>query len=115
MPTQSYETELHNLGKLTKELRELFKLSQTGLAKLLNVNRSVIADIEQERHLPNVLTLLKLCDVFGITMAELSATAFPYSEEIAFNHERFLLHKAMRNSMDKIVTEEAISRLRTGK
>lgn len=110
MPKQSYETELHNLGKLIKELRELFKLSQTGLAKLLNVSRSVIADIEQEKHLPSVLTLLKLCNVLEITMAELSATAFPNNEEIAFDHKRFLLHKAMRNSMDKIVTDNAISK-----
>ena len=57
MPKQSYETELHNLGKLIKELRELFKLSQTSLAKLIGVNRSVIADIEQEKHLPNILTI----------------------------------------------------------
>ena len=38
MPTQSYETELHNLGKLTKELRELFKLSQTGKYQKTKLN-----------------------------------------------------------------------------
>jgi len=38
MPTQSYETELYNLGKLTKELRELFKLLQTGKYQKTKLN-----------------------------------------------------------------------------
>ena len=112
MPKQSYETELHNLGKLIKELRELFKLSQTGLARLLNVSRSVIADIEQEKHLPNILTIFKLCTLFDITPAEFSSEAFANWKVAANKNERFLLHKAMRINMDKIVTGEAINKLR---
>jgi DNA-binding XRE family transcriptional regulator len=112
MPKQSYETELHNLGTLIKELRELFKLSQTGLAKLLNVSRSVIADIEQEKHLPNILTIFKLSTLFDITPAEFSSEAFANWKVASNKNERFLLHKAMRINMDKIVTGEAINKLR---
>lgn len=112
MPRKNYQAELHNLGKITKELRELFRLSQTRLAKLAGVSRSVISDIEQEKHFPSALTILKLCDVFGITPAELCATAFPDSEVIVPHSERFLLHKALRNFMDKAVTDAAISELR---
>ena len=49
MPNQDFQNELHNLGKLSKDLREMFKLSQTRLGKLAGVSRSVIADMEQEK------------------------------------------------------------------
>ena len=59
MKKQTFKNELHNLAEIFKELRELFKLSQTRFAQLLGVNRSVIASIEQEKHLPNMFVILK--------------------------------------------------------
>lgn len=114
MQKQSFKNELHNLAKISKELRELFKLSQTRFAKLLGVNRSVIAAIEQEKHLPNMFTILKLCQVFEITPAEFMAEALTNWQMTTNQKERSLLHKALRNSMNKIVTDEAISELRRG-
>lgn len=112
MQKQPFEKEMHNLAKTIKELRELFKLSQTRLARLMGVNRSVIADIEQEKHLPNMFTILKLCQVFEITPAEFMAEALTNWQITTNLKERTLLHKALRNSMNKIVTDEAISELR---
>ena len=95
-------------------MRELFKLSQTRFAQLLGVNRSVIASIEQEKHLPNMFVLLKICKVFEITPAELMAETFTDWKLSTNQKERTLLHKALRNYMNKIVTDEAISKLRKG-
>lgn len=112
MSKQSFNNELHNLAETIKELRELFKLSQTRLGKLTGVNRSVIAGIEQEKRFPNMLTILRLCQVFHITPAEFMAEALADWQITANKKERSLLHKALRNSMNKIVTDEAISELR---
>lgn len=114
MKNQTFKNELHNLAEIFKELRELFKLSQTRFAQLLGVNRSVIASIEQEKHLPNMFVLLKICKVFEITPAELMAETFTDWKLSTNQKERTLLHKALRNSMNKIVTDEAISKLRKG-
>ena len=112
MQNQSFENELHNLAETILELRELFKLSQTRFAMLLGVNRSVIADIEQEKHLPNMFVILKICQVFHITPAELMAETYADWKLTTNQKERSLLHKSLRNSMSKIVTDEAISELR---
>lgn len=112
MPNQDFQNELHNLGKLSKDLREMFKLSQTRLGKLAGVSRSVIADMEQEKRFPSMLTLLKLCDVFGITPAELAAEAFHDWKITVSKAERSLMHKTLRNSFHKVVTDAAISKLR---
>lgn len=109
MPNKTYQKELHNLGKLSKELRELYQLSQTRLAKLAGVSRSVIADIEQEKHFPNALTLLKLCDVFGVTPAELCAEAFSNFELNIEDNERTLAHKSLRNFMKQVLLDAAIN------
>lgn len=114
MQNQTFKNELQNLAEIIKELRELFKLSQTRFAKLLGVNRSVIAAIEQEKRLPNIFVILKICHVFNITPAELTAETFADWKLTVNQKERSLLHKALRNSMNKIVTDEAISELRKG-
>ena len=114
MKKQTFKNELHNLAETILELRELFKLSQTRFAQLLGVNRSVIASIEQEKHLPNMFVILKICQVFGITPAELMSETFIDWKLSTNQKERTLLHKALRKSMNKIVTDEAISKLRKG-
>ena len=114
MKKQTFKNELHNLAETILELRELFKLSQTRFAQLLGVNRSVIASIEQEKHLPNMFVILKICQVFHITPAELMAETYADWKLTTNQKERSLLHKSLRNSMSKIVTDEAISKLRQG-
>lgn len=111
MSNQAYTQDLIQLGKTIRDLRELFKMSQTRLAKEAGVSRCVIADIEQEKRFPNTLTLLKLCRIFGITPAELCAATFSHWRTIT-NRDRALIHKSLSNSMDKIVTDAAIRELR---
>lgn len=106
------QKHLHNLGKLIKELREMCGLSQTRLAKLAGLSRSVISDIEQEKRFPNALTLLKLCSVFEISLTELCSAAFNDWQVGASNNERYVLHKAMHSSMNKKVTDVALSKFR---
>lgn len=112
MKTQTNQKDLHNLGRLIKELREMCSLSQTRLANLAGVSRCVISDIEQEKRFPSLLTLLKLCTVFEITPTELCAAAFSDWLSGSTNNERYLLHKSLHNSMDKIVTDVALRKLR---
>lgn len=112
MSNKTYQKELQKLSRTIKELRELFRLSQTRLAKLAGVSRGVIADIEQKKRFPSSLTLLKLCTVFEITPTELCATAFSDWQTGAPNNERSLLHKALHNSMDRVVTDAALSKFR---
>ena len=114
MQKQPFNNELHNLAETIKELRELFKLSQERLGKMTGLSRSVIGDLEQERRFPSMPTLLKLCKVFNITPSELVAEAFADWQITTNKEERNLLHKALRNNMNKIVTDAAIREFKKG-
>lgn len=115
MKNTIYQTELHDLSEYVKGLRELFKMSQTRLSKLTGVSRSVIASIEQEKRFPNIETILKICDVIGITPTEFNSGAFHNWKILGNKMERELLHKSMRNAMDKTVLDAAFAEFKKEK
>ncbi len=48
-----------------KELRELSKLSQEKLARIVEVSRETIRNIEKGKQVPNVILAIKIAEVLG--------------------------------------------------
>lgn len=54
-----------------KRLRQENNMSQEVLARKLHTTRQTISSYETERSLPDIFTLIKLADIFEITLDEL--------------------------------------------
>jgi len=59
------------LGKKIKELRNKYKLTQTELAVQVGVTKSTIAAYENNSRLPSYDVLIKMSDVFKISIDSL--------------------------------------------
>lgn len=59
------------LGKRIKELRNKYKLTQSGLAERLGVTLSSIAAYENNSRQPSYEVLIKMADVFKVTIDSL--------------------------------------------
>ena len=55
-----------------QELRELHELKQQDVANALGVSRSTYASYEAGRRTPDIDTLMRLADVYGMTLDELT-------------------------------------------
>ncbi len=60
------------LGEKIRGLRKKQGLSQEDVSRKINVSRQAISKWEQDLVLPDTVNLMKLCDCFGITLAELT-------------------------------------------
>ena len=56
-----------NIGSKIKELRKKSGMTQYELAKKLGISASAVGMYEQNRRTPDNETLLKLCEVLGVT------------------------------------------------
>ena len=61
-----------NLGERIYELRNQMNLSQGDLADRLDVSRQSISKWENNMAVPDLDKLIKLCDVFEISLDELT-------------------------------------------
>ena len=59
------------LGKIIKEKRKEYKLTQNQLAEKVYLSRSYIADIEQGRYNPSLETFVAIANVLHINLNEL--------------------------------------------
>ncbi len=60
-----------NIGKRIKELRTIYKLTQTQLAEKLNTTQDTISLWELGKSYPDIQNLVKLCELFDVTPNEL--------------------------------------------
>ena len=56
-----------NIGQTIRELRKEMGMSQTELAKLLYVSQDTISLWECNKSLPDVLQIIKLTEIFGVS------------------------------------------------
>ena len=64
-----------HIGKQIYEHRIAKKLSQEALAELLDVSRQSVSKWETDSAVPDLDKLIKLCDIFDITLDELTGRA----------------------------------------
>lgn len=55
------------LGKMIRELRIEFEISQTQLAKALGVSKQSVSNWENENILPSIEMLARIANYFGVT------------------------------------------------
>ncbi|MCP0887373.1 helix-turn-helix transcriptional regulator [Ligilactobacillus sp. WILCCON 0076] len=60
-----------NLSKLLKKRRQASGLTQTEVAKKLHVSRQAISNWETGRHLPDLILIDQLANIYGISIDEL--------------------------------------------
>ena len=60
-----------NLGKTLQNLRKKKNISQEDIAEILNVSRQTIYNWENSKSYPDILILIKLCDIYKISLDEL--------------------------------------------
>lgn len=73
------------LGERIYALRTAKNLSQGDLAEALDVSRQSVSKWETDTSVPDLDKLVKLCDLFGVTMDELVRGEAPKSAEPAEN------------------------------
>lgn len=59
------------LGEQTKKHRRLLNMTQEDLCQKLNTTRQTVSKWEKNMIEPDINTLLKLSDIFGISLNEL--------------------------------------------
>ena len=60
-----------NLGKIIQNLRKEKNISQEELAEILNISRQTISNWENSKSYPDILTLIKLCNTYKLSLDEL--------------------------------------------
>ena len=59
-------------SKIIKDIRESKGLSQRKLAKIINISNAELSKIESgERQIPNLVTLISVCELLNINFTEL--------------------------------------------
>lgn len=62
------EKRRERIGRTIKALRETYNLTQTEIAKKLGVAQQTYAGYENGKHEPSIETIIRLCDIFNVTM-----------------------------------------------
>lgn len=60
-----------NLSENIKELRKQNNMTQEQLANMLNGKKSLVSNYENGYSTPDIYTLIKLADIFDVTLDEL--------------------------------------------
>ena len=88
-------------GKIIRKLRESKGYTQTSLGDILNLSPSTIGMYEQGRRLPDVETLIKMCDFFNVSsdyLLEISDNPTPYSKSHSEESIPFRLDNLIKES-----------------
>lgn len=60
-----------DLGKILQKKRKEKNISQEDMAEILNVSRQTISSWENSKSYPDILYLIKICDIYKISLDEL--------------------------------------------
>ena len=100
-----------DVGKRVKKARQAAGLTQVELAKKINVSRSYIGNIEQNRHASSVATLQLIADALHVDIAEFVGNGSTLQETGLANDEIHLvmMYRNMSEE-DKIFTMQMAQR-----
>lgn len=99
------------IGENIRKLRERKGYTQNSLGDILNLSPSTIGMYEQDRRLPDVETLIKMCKLFDVSsdyLLEMTENPTPYKK----NRSGDDFHKRLKNLMkDKQMNESTIAEM----
>ncbi|GIP10457.1 hypothetical protein J1TS5_26270 [Paenibacillus macerans] len=105
-----------SLGENIKKFRKENKLTQEGLAKLANLSRSYIADVEKDRYSPSLETLKTIANALGIKVSQLigedetvQSGDYVINNEILTEDEKRIVELALKQyrEMKELAKKEA--------
>ena len=100
-----------DVGKRVKKARQAAGLTQVELAKKINVSRSYIGNIEQNRHASSVATLQLIAEALHVDIAEFVGNGNTLQETGLANDEIHLLTKYRSlSSSDKELAQAMLDR-----
>lgn len=70
----------NTIGSNIKKIRLQHKMNQDVLAAKLNIRRQTISSYERGISTPDIYTLIKIADIFDISLDELAGRKWPDSE-----------------------------------
>lgn len=62
----------NTVGNNIRKLRKMHGMSQKDLAAQLNIRRQTVSAYEREVSIPDIYTLIRVADIFDITLDELA-------------------------------------------
>lgn len=81
---------MENIGETLKKLRKDRNLTQEELAKLINVERSTIANWERGAKQPGLDMLVQYSRLFGVSLDELVGLRHPPKVQVKIIYDRLL-------------------------
>ncbi len=72
-----------NLSQKLRELRTLSKLSQEQLAQKLNVTNQAVSKWEVGKSYPDILNLVKICDIYNVSLDELIRSDIKFQKNLS--------------------------------
>jgi transcriptional regulator with XRE-family HTH domain len=72
------------LGDKIKELREIHKITQEGLANIMGLTRSTIYKYERNERYPDIGTITRMAEYFGVTIDYLCDRKPTAKEKLAY-------------------------------
>lgn len=89
------------IGKRIAHLRQKKGYSQESLAKIVDISRTSVTQIELGKRNINIFELKKLSDTFAISIDKLLSTDYKFVETISKNNEE-KINAAIRESIPKL-------------
>jgi transcriptional regulator with XRE-family HTH domain len=81
---------MENIGETLKKLRKDRKLTQGELAKLINVERSTLANWERGAKQPSLNILVQYARLFGVSLDELAGLGCPPKVQVKIIYDHML-------------------------
>lgn len=91
------------IAKNLADLRKMNNLKQTELAEKLQYSDKAISKWEQGETLPDIETLFKICEIYGVTLDYLT------QEDNNEEKKKYLQSKKFNSNNQKIITALAVS------
>lgn len=76
-----YDTNIENIGKNIKYFRHTRNMSIETLGKAINKSKATIARYENSEIIPDILTILEICNVFNIDFNDICTKSMHTVEE----------------------------------
>ena len=67
----------NSVGKSLREVRNRYGMNQENLARKLGIKRQTISSYERGITFPDIFTLIRIADVFNISLDELVGREYP--------------------------------------
>lgn len=96
-----------SIGSKIAQYRKEYKITQDGLAQLLNVTNQAVSKWESDQCCPDIQMLPKLADVFGVsidalfereTTSSVAVCGLPWADDETVRVVLYLGHQLMKNS-----------------